>query len=357
MMPRLLHLLEPTVDPQADRVVAQIRRGLASSFDIEVRYITQQPSSADRHYSSAVAAILDLRRHPPEIDIVHAWGDRSLRAAAFAAGGSVLVYTPSEEFGRSSVRWLRATAQHRELHVMAPSATIQRICIERGLAPERCHLIRPGVDFARIQSKRNAELRGKLGLEPEDVVLLPMGPSTLAADHRLAVWAAGILHVLDQRYKCLLWGEGGRADSMGAFARQLRMPTFFRDAQKKLGRALQFEDLLPAADVLLLTATKPITPCFIPVAMASALPIVGVVSPTASEMLEDRHSALFAARPLPRLLAQRVMELSADPTLQWRIADTARAEAYQLFSQSRFLEQASAFYHGLLLPANRAASA
>jgi hypothetical protein len=42
---------------------------------------------------------------------------------------------------------------------------------------------------------------------------------------------------------------------------------------------------------------------------------------------------------VPRLLAQRVVQLRNDSQAQWSLADVARTEAYEFFSMTRFVEQ------------------
>jgi glycosyltransferase involved in cell wall biosynthesis len=78
--------------------------------------------------------------------------------------------------------------------------------------------------------------------------------------------------------------------------------------------------------------------------MASALPIIGTVTSTVSELLEDRHTALMTQPDNARLLAQRILAVRKDARLQWSIADMARTEAYEYFSQTRFIEQHRAAY-------------
>ena len=78
--------------------------------------------------------------------------------------------------------------------------------------------------------------------------------------------------------------------------------------------------------------------------MAAGLPIVSTVTYTVSEMLEDRHTALMVGKFDPPAVARRVLDLYDDPGLQWRIADAARAEAYEYFALSRFVEQYRTVY-------------
>jgi glycosyltransferase involved in cell wall biosynthesis len=94
----------------------------------------------------------------------------------------------------------------------------------------------------------------------------------------------------------------------------------------------------PRPIFVLVTATGPAPTLPIAMSMAAALPIVSTVTYTAAELLEDRHTAMMVSEPLPREIARRVIELRADPAMQWTIADKARAEAYEFFSLTRFLD-------------------
>jgi glycosyltransferase involved in cell wall biosynthesis len=106
-----------------------------------------------------------------------------------------------------------------------------------------------------------------------------------------------------------------------------------------LSEPIDFESLLPAADAVLVTARGPVPTLPIAVCMAAGLPIISTVTYTVAELLEDRHTAVMVPRHEPRLMARRLLDLRADAGLQWTISDVARAEAYEYFSLTRFLDQ------------------
>jgi glycosyltransferase involved in cell wall biosynthesis len=221
---------------------------------------------------------------------------------------------------------------------------MRRAYVTRGIPIERCHLIRPGVDFAQVKRRRDDALRARLGFAPDDYVMLAAGESVRAGAHALSVWAASILHVLDPRYRLLLWGRGPLARQAERFAQRTHQHGLMEVAERELKRRVRFEELLGATDAVLVTATAPAPTLPIAVCMAAALPIVAMVTPTVAELLEDRHTALMVGKPAPRVLAQRVLDLRHDPGLQWTISDMARTEAYEYFSLTRFLNQWRAVY-------------
>ena len=102
---------------------------------------------------------------------------------------------------------------------------------------------------------------------------------------------------------------------------------------------MSYEELLAAADVAIVSADAPVPTLPIATAMAGGLPIVACATDTVCELLEDHHTALMIGDFRARRLAEKVMQLREDSQLSRKLTDTARAEAYEFYSQSRFVEQ------------------
>jgi glycosyltransferase involved in cell wall biosynthesis len=325
-MVRVMHLVGGGADFQTTRALEALTRSLGDGFDV----------TAERAGGVAREALRGRRRERSDATIVHAWGGAALAAAVLRGRGRI-VFSPTEFPSRRALRWLRAAMAYRDIHVVCPAATQRRAMVEGGVPLERCHLVRPGVDFSRVRRRRDPALRKRLGFSDGDYVLLAPGESTRAAAHEDAAWAAAIAHYLEPTFRMLVWGRGGRA---GAVMRRGRAVAegMLRRAEPGLGQ-VEFEALLPAADAVLVAARGPVPTLPIAVCMAAGLPIVSAVTYTVAELLEDRHTALMVPRHEPRLMARRLLDLRADASLQWRITDVARTEAYEYFSLTRFVEQ------------------
>jgi glycosyltransferase involved in cell wall biosynthesis len=333
-MVRVLHLLSASADYQTETAVAQLTRGNDPDLAAEIRTIG--PGGAT--YSNGVAGVIGLRRRGAAADLIHAWGESSLFVAA-VGGKHQIIYTPSEFPRCRAIRWLRSIMEYRSVQVVCPTDTMRRAFVEHGVPIERCHLIRPSVDSSLVKPRRDPEIRSALGFDDQDQVVLAVGESTRAADHPRAAWAAVVLHVLDRRNRLLLWGRGALSQKTSRFVARLQQEDLCAIATERLGRTVTFEQLLPAADVALITATSPVATLPIAVCMAAGLPIVAVVSSTVSELLEDRHNAMLVSSDSPRAIARRILDLREDSSLEWKLRDTARAEAYEYFSQTRFVQQ------------------
>jgi glycosyltransferase involved in cell wall biosynthesis len=289
-------------------------------------------------------ATLKLRRETEPFDVLHAWGGQALFAAVASGVRRPVVFTPTRFPTQHDIRWLRAVAQVSRIQIVCPTDTMRRRLVERGVPNQCCHLIRPGVEFARINRRADPRLRAALGLGADDYVLLGAGESLRGANHHTTILAAAVLHVFDPRYKLLMWGRGPQAPAERAFGARMLPANFISWATDHLGHDAAFEQLLAAADAVLVTADAPVPVLPIAVCMAAALPIVAVVTPTISELLEDRHTALMVGRASSRALARRVLDLQEDPRLVWSICDMARTEAYEYFAMTRFVDQHRTLY-------------
>jgi glycosyltransferase involved in cell wall biosynthesis len=343
-MVRVLCLLDAGPDYQTETGVRQLAaRDASGAVQVETRTIGRGGT-----YSTAFSALLHLRldRAIDRFDVVHAWGGRALLVAALASARPI-VFSPDRFPTPRTARWMRSVMAVRDLHVVAATDTARRALVTRGVPVERCHLIRPAVDFAQVKRRRDDALRARLGFARDDYVILACGESTRDSAHALAVWAASILHVLDPKYRLLLWGRGPLSAQAVRFAHRTHQHGLMEVAEHELKRPVRFEELLGATDAVLVTATGPASTLPIAVCMAAALPIVALVTPPVAELLEDRHTALMVGKSKPRLIAQRVLDLRKDPSLQWTISDMARTEAYEYFSLTRFLNQHRAIYRQL----------
>jgi hypothetical protein len=333
---RVLHLVSTGADFQTRRTQELLCREAGDEFHSQRKTIGR----GGDFRSTAIAAV---RLRGGDAQIVHAWGQSALTAAAFAGCRSIL-FSPDSSMDNRAIGWARAIMDYRDVQMVCASAVQQRRAVRSGVPASRCHLICPAVEFARLGGRRNDEFRKSLGLARDDFVLLAPGESVRAARHELAIWTGGILNVLDSRFKVLLWGPGESAAAALRLGRALKQELMARSAQATLGAAVEFEKLLTAADACLVTADGAAPTLPIAICMAAAVPIVSVTNYTTAELLEDRHTALMTAKPSARLLAQRVQDLQADSTLAWSIADMARTEAYEYFSASRLLDQYRTVY-------------
>ena len=227
-MPRVLHILDEAADFQSERAVQQIQYGIGGAFDVALHRL-----AAGGTFRVVLSGIRGLRAKTG-YDMVHAWGPRGLAEAALGAKGPV-IYSPPPQATVRTAKWLRAMQQYRQVQVVCTTATQRQMLLGRGVTPGNCHVIRPGVEFAKVRARRDARLRMALGFAEDDIVLLAAGESDVGAGHREAVWAGSILHTLDPRCALLIWGRGREAQRVRIFSQQLGTPREMSVAEQCLG--------------------------------------------------------------------------------------------------------------------------
>jgi glycosyltransferase involved in cell wall biosynthesis len=203
--------------------------------------------------------------------------------------------------------------------------------------PANCRVILPGV--SALPSRDRAAMRRELGLSDDYFAVLAPGESTRCARHSLALWTLSILHETDARWRMLVWGKGPLRGELCRLAARLKHPELLHTALK-----MKFEDVLPAADAAMITATG--GAAILPVAMTMAAGLAIVATPR--EALADRRNALVIAGDSPRAAAQALLELRGDATLRSRLGDQAKVDAVERFSMERFIEEHRKIYSELM---------
>jgi len=332
-MVRVIHLSPVRPDFQTQRSLEYLRRDLGADGSA----LTLGPGGDVRNVPMAAIALRRLLRRGAEV--VHAWGPSAL-AAAVLGGCRQIIYSPLPDSPTRTSRWFGAAAAGHCFRVVCPSEAMRRTLVEQGVAAERCQVIHPPVDFARVPSSRNALLRAELGFAESDRVTLLPGESTRSTSHRAGVWALSILYVMEESERVLVWGRGRQAESLVRFGKRLAQHNLVTLAEQRLGQAVDFEQLTAVADAAVVPAqgdAAAVLPLLI--CMAAGLPIVSGFTPAAAEFLQDRQTALVIAPATPKTLAQGIMELRQNPALRRHLAESARAKAKALYDLPKFLDQ------------------
>ncbi len=330
-----LHLLSTEADFQSRRgAETLIRSGCGSSSEIKT-------IGRGGTWRSVLFATAGLRS--AGVAFVHAWDMPSLIASALANVRKI-AFTPSQMPTRQSAGWVKSIMAYRDAVMICNSMPAYRDWLRAGIPQARCRVICSGVDLARIRPRRDVRLRAALGFSEADHVVLAVGESSRAARHDYAVWATSILHVLDPNQKLLLWGRGPGCGRAARLAIGVGHAELCSIAERNLGRAVEFEELLPAADLALITADGAVAPLPIAICMAARLPIVATPSAMVREMLEDGRSARFAPAGVPRRIAQAIADVRASTELQNSLAESAANDANKRYSNSVFVAEHNAIY-------------
>ncbi|HEY0007512.1 MAG TPA: glycosyltransferase family 4 protein [Tepidisphaeraceae bacterium] len=310
---------------------------LSSRLKASVTLIDATPALLPRQ-------VLAIRKKLAGFDVLHAFGPTALAVALAASRSQRIVYSLDLPPSDSQLAWLRAAMAYRAIDVVCSSRRVWRSLVSRGVAAERCVLVRPGVAMPATALGTHAA-RQQFGLSMTDIVLAaPLMPSHRSG-HEMAMWAMSLLCVLDPRHKLLMPAGGPAAEQFADLRKRLIDASSVRLVDYDSGLET-LGNMFLAADVVLLTPKVTVPPVLIATAMASGRPIVATTTPQICEFIEDRHTALLVKEMNSKQVAQRVIDLRSESDLSWRLQDRARAEAYDFYTRSKLLAAMRRVYAG-----------
>ncbi len=360
-MPRVLHLIDAS-DPQelrlalapllqrlsADRwsqFVAPLF-GRVSHFPFASdRIVGRVPARFGLHFLAAPALRRLLHRH--RIDLIHAWSLQAAYVATLASERTIPMavsrwdpHLVPAQAGRHL-----ALAQRPHTGILCHAAMVERRLVEHGVPMERCAVVRPGVDFGLINRlERDTDLRGQLQLDDDHiVVLLPPSPCSRAG-HWAGACAVETAARLEPRLTLLLPGTSPEREPILKYVRSVAQPPQYRVA----GDEFRLEQLLSVADVLLVPAAGDISTTALAWAMAASVPILGCADYCITEFIADGQNGHLVKPNEPMLLAGKLLNVVRDRPASAPLYDRARAQAFECFGLSRYIEQTQHAYENLL---------
>lgn len=334
-MKPIVLLTERAPDFGTSVCVEQLLSGLAG--DHEFAHLRLYPGGL----VAQIGLIAQLRSAARDAHLLHAFGYKALQTATLLLNTPIL-YTPLADDPPNAVRWARAALARRDVKLLCLSSSEDRFFVSGGFPADRSHLTRPGVRLGRTIAPDMA-IRERLGFKPDEIVVLAVGDTLRSANHSMVLHTAAILEAISPRWRMLLWGAGAQADSVRILHRDWQLRTMV-DATAVLGKGIAFNEVLIAANLAMVGAPDRVSLAPILACMAHGVPLVAPATRAVSDTLEDRHNALLYSPTTPRAAAQRLLTLSEDTRLQRQLADQSRADAYERFSVSRFLDAVRQIY-------------
>ena len=271
----------------------------------------------------------------------------SIHGFAFHAGQSPVVRGAYVSAERAAAR---VTSRF-----IAVSRANRREGIERGLfAPDRCVVVRSGVDLARFRGAgaRAGELRRELGLAPETPLvgmIACLKPQKAPSD--FVDVASRVLASLPEA-TFVLAGDGEmRADVEKAIAQVPRGPERIR----LLGWRRDTDRILADVDLLLLTSRWEGLPRVVPEAMAASRPVVATAVDGTPEAVTEGETGYLAPPGDCAALADRTLRLLTQPALRRRMGEAGRARSAEWDIDAMVRKQEDIYEEVLREPALRPA--
>jgi len=130
-------------------------------------------------------------------------------------------------------------------------------------------------------------------------------------------------------------GDADYTDRLHAYVREHHLPVFFHTA-----RSSEMPNIYRAHDALLFTSEWEEPFALTPLeAMSSGLPVIGTMTGGSPELFRHGENALTYPAGDADQLAERIVELAADPVARARIAATGHAEVRSRYNEPVIVEQ------------------
>jgi hypothetical protein len=280
------------------------------------------------------------------IELIHAWGEPAVRAAV-SAGQTHLpiiasVFDPARAEDHSKAS--RAALPETRWAAVCATEIVRRRLVEHGVVPAQAVLVRPGVDFATLNRAKKSDLRGRLGLGPEAVMLLTDQPATREGGQFCAFWATAVRSFLEPNVRLVVPGCTREGARLGRLARAVDMT----DVLVLPGDACRFEELIAVADALLLPGTTEASVTAVAWAMGAGVPIIAAATRAVAELLAHDHNAFLIKPDVTKRLALRFAAALGERHGWRQPIEVARGQAYEVFSVRRYVEQVGRVYENLV---------
>lgn len=237
--------------------------------------------------------------------------------------------------------------------VVAVSSFARGLAEARGVDPRVLHTIENGVDPRRFAGVgRDEALAQRLGLRPEDRVLLTVSRLAPRKGHRTAIRALARLAKKDPRLKYVFTGASETMTrELMALARELGV------ADRVIPAGFVSEDELPAlyrlATVFALLADDESADVegfgvALLEAAASGLPTIASRAGGMPEAIADGVTGVLVPPGEPEAAANAIAELMARPDRARRLGDAGRARVEARFSESLATDRILALWSELL---------
>lgn len=277
-------------------------------------------------------------------DVIHAWGVDAALAARSAGDRPMVVELFDPGLRPREKNLLHTLGRSGRIAFTGAAQMVRRRLVECGVPDDRCVVIRPGVDFNVLGRARREPLRERLGLARDELVVTTPAPATVDGGQREAFLAACFAAAIRQGIRFVLPGDSPQARAIRRLAACMPAPCkpVFSDD------SLPFEQVVAAADVLVVAPAGDASMTAVAWAFAAGAAVIAVADYTVTELVVARVNGLLLKRPEHESPALPIARLLLDAEAQRSVRETARGQAYQVFSVRRYVEQHLRLYDNLL---------
>ncbi len=390
---RVLHLIEPLgeeLGPCGTALVADALSRMSSRVSSSAAIIG--PGEAERlaqrlgletfdrlhrpaGRASAGTALRRYLREAGPFDLIHCWSASMLTLATVAAPASKRCATVlAAPASASEAHWVRMVVETSGATLLAASNTIRRAWATAGVPIASTHVLRPGLNFARLREVKREAVRESLEVGPATSLVALVGEpasrvdagrfgSVLAMVRAMGVDVAGVVATGARRRRigrAMLAGVG--AEESLIVDERMEAPWSILpgcDAAVILGDDTKEEAGVASGRLWERIRSRSVPAAHAPPrampgllslhwAAAAGLVIVGEASYAVSEIIESSHSGLLVKPGDATGLARRLAEGVQGGHSMWTLRENVRSEAFSYFACSRMAGDLATVYEQIV---------
>lgn len=294
-----------------------------------------------------------VRRH--RIELIHAHTAHALTLGAVARWLQPrrrvrLVAARRVDYSiyRHSFLGLNALKYRAADRLVAVSEAVARVLRADGIEPWRIAVVRSGIELGRLVRvpHREAELRARLGIAPDEPLLGTVGALVGHKGHRHLLAAMPAVLAGEPRARLLVVGEGPLRGALAEQARALgiegavvfagELPAELVPSALRLMRVFVFPSVEEGLGTSVLDA------------MEVGVPVVASRAGGIPELIEHERSGLLVPPGDPQALARAVLRLLREPEFAAALARAAQAHVRAHGSAERMVAETIALYRQLV---------
>jgi len=223
----------------------------------------------------------------------------------------------------------------------------QALVTNEGIADQRIDLVYNGIDPGPDPSPLHRERARKLlNLDPGRSVVMQVARFHSVKDHATAVRAFAIVReTLGETHDPLLVlvGDGEERSAIESLAKSLHVS----DAVRFTGAVGNARELIPAADVCMLSSLSEGVSVTLLEAMAAGKPVVATDVGGNSEVVENQQTGLLSPRSDAQALADNLINVIFTPRLAGKLGQAGRKRLLERFTAQRMHEGYARIYDEL----------
>ncbi|MGI9237100.1 MAG: glycosyltransferase [Woeseiaceae bacterium] len=263
-------------------------------------------------------------------DIVHCHSRRGADIlGGLAASIADIPTVVSRRVDNTEMRLMAALRYRPFKKVIAISAAIADVLLDRGVETERLVVIRDAVDVSAFDTTPDCtEVRHSLGLDPQDFVVAAAGQLIPRKGHQYLLQAVADLHSRYPQLKLVVFGEGYLNNQLRAQATALNLG----DVVQFAGFRDDLDDFLACFDLFAHPALAEGLGVAALKASAAKLPVVGFEAGGMVEAVAHEQTGLLVAPEDSEALATAIARFVDDPELCRQFGEAGRLRMQSEFS-------------------------